>query len=198
MRRLSRLVIPSYIQRRLEFSRLIRAGRVVLGEHSYGMPIVDTFDGDDTRLIVGRYSAIASSARIVLGGAHPTDRVTTFPLRRRLGLPHVADGFPSSAGDIVVGNDVWISSAATILAGVRLGDGCVVAAGAVVTRDVPPYAIVAGVPARVLRYRVPPEQRERLLRLAWWDWPDARVRESVSELSSSDVEGFLRKHERLR
>ncbi|MEW5726856.1 MAG: DapH/DapD/GlmU-related protein, partial [Pseudomonadota bacterium] len=76
-----------------------------------------------------------------------------------------------------IGNDVWIGAAAMILDGVTIGDGAVVAAGAVVTREVPPYAIVGGNPAKVIRYRFPPEIVEELQRIAWWDWPDRRIKD---------------------
>ncbi|ASR56428.1 CatB-related O-acetyltransferase [Cellulomonas sp. PSBB021] len=187
-----RLLFSSYANRRFEFERLRRRGRLVLGENSYGLPIIDAFDGDDTRLIIGKYCSVASSARFVLGGAHPTDRVTTFPLRRRLGLDPADDGYPYSAGDIVLGNDVWIASGAIILSGVTIGNGCVVASGAVVTRDIPDYAVVAGVPAKPLRFRFTPEQRERLSAIAWWDWPEATVRSRVGALSSANIDEFLR------
>nr|ASV46951.1 hypothetical protein [uncultured bacterium] len=86
-------------------------------------------------------------------------------------------GIYRSTADTTVGNDVWVGARATILGGARVGDGAVVAAGSVVLDDVPPYAVVAGNPARVVRYRFSRGVVERLLRIRWWDWPDERVRE---------------------
>lgn len=81
-----------------------------------------------------------------------------------------------SKGPIVIGNDVWIGARATVLSGVTIGDGAVVGAGSVVTNDVPPYAIVAGAPARILGYRFSEPMRARLLELKWWDWPEDKIR----------------------
>ncbi|HOS94937.1 MAG TPA: CatB-related O-acetyltransferase, partial [Armatimonadota bacterium] len=172
-------------QRRSDLGRLVASGRADVGAHSYGSPTVRTFDHDDTRLVVGRYCSAAHGVTITLGGEHPTDRVTTFPLRTRLNLPGAGtDGFPSSRGDVVIGNDVWIGAHAHLLSGVTIGDGAVVGAGAIVTRDVAPYSIVSGSPARHRRYRVPEDLIPALLEIAWWNWPDDIVRARVETLSS--------------
>jgi hypothetical protein len=113
-------------------------------------------------------------------GEHRTDLVSTYPLRTLL-TPDGRNHDATEKGEIAIGSDVWIGTRAMILSGVTIGHGAVVAAGAVVTRDVPPYAIVAGVPARVLRYRFDADTIERLLAIAWWEWPDERVRERMAE-----------------
>ena len=92
----------------------------------------------------------------------------------------------------MVGHDVWIGFRATLLAGVTIGSGAVVAADAVVTRDVPPYAVVAGNPARVVRYRLPEPERERMLQLAWWDWPVEVVTDCVGALMGHDLDALER------
>lgn len=107
-----------------------------------------------------------------------------------------ADGvrFELGAGDggpIVVGNDVWVGRGAVVHAGVTIGDGAVVGARAVVTGDVRPYAVVAGDPARERRRRFADEQVEALLRVAWWSWPDERIRAHAQLLCASDVDAFL-------
>ncbi|WP_269799630.1 CatB-related O-acetyltransferase [Geodermatophilus chilensis] len=93
---------------------------------------------------------------------------------------------------MTIGNDVWIGNRVTILRGVHVGDGAVLAAGAVVTRDVPPYAIVGGVPARLIRWRFPEPIREALARSQWWTWPDELIRERIADFS--DPELFARRH----
>lgn len=130
-----------------------------MGHASYGAPQVLTYAGDEsTSLHVGKYSSVASSATFLLGGKYPLDRVTTFPLRSQLIiLVSGSDGYLSSKGDIWVGNDAWIGHDALILSGVTIGNGTVVAARAVVTKDVPPYSIVAVNPAKVIRMRMPHE-----------------------------------------
>ena len=89
-------------------------------------------------------------------------------------------------GDIVIGNDVWIGYEALIMAGVHIGDGAVIGARAVVTKDVPPYAIVGGVPAREIRKRFAPDVIARLLELKWWDWPMMKIRKELPSLMNGD------------
>ena len=96
---------------------------------------------------------------------------------------------------VTVGHDVWIGHGAIILPGVRIGHGAVVAAGAVVTKDVAPYAIVAGVPARFLKWRFPPEISARIIALSWWDWEHDRLARAVDDMRALSVADFLAKYE---
>jgi virginiamycin A acetyltransferase len=148
------------------------------------------------KLVIGRYCAIASGTRFLMASsAHPSTGVSTFPFtifggtwaERTL---DVVTGMPSR-GDTVVGNDVWIGYRAVVMPGVRIGDGAIVGAGAVVTADVPPYAVVGGNPATVLRKRFDDGDVERLLRAAWWDWPVELVTEHVRTIMAgtpADIE----------
>lgn len=177
---------------RKDISVLMRSGQATVGAHTYGNPAIHTFAHDSTRLTIGSYTSIARGVTIVLGGYHPMDRVTTFPLRIRLGMADAGtDGYPWSPGDVSIGSDVWIGTNATILSGVNIGHGAVVGAGAVVNRDVPPYAVVAGNPARVVRSRLPEELIQPMLEIAWWNWPEETVRNRAAQLSSPDVAGFV-------
>jgi hypothetical protein len=172
--------------------RLVRAGRMTIGQHTYGIPVIKTYDHDTTRLIVGSYSALSEEAIVMLGGEHAIDRVTTFPLRMRLKLPGAGqDGIPVPTGDTVIGSDVWLTMRTFVRSGVTIGDGAIVASGAVVNKDVPPFAIVGGNPAKVIRYRFTPEQIEALLQIRWWDWPDALVVEATPLLSGTDIDAFI-------
>lgn len=183
--------------RRSPWARLQRSGRVTLGRHSYGIPTVHVFNHDETRLVIGNFVSIAAGVSFVLGGNHPTGASTTFPLRARLGLGYQPrDRHPWSKGDIVVEHDAWIASNVTVLSGVRIGVGAVVAAGAVVTQDIPAYAIAAGVPARVIGWRFAPEVADRLLATRWWEWSDETIRERVDLLSDSNVLPLLEIAER--
>lgn len=136
---------------------------------------------------VGRYCSLAAHVAVGLG-AHPSRGfVTTHPLfflrRPAQGLTFVdRDYWTGEYPRTVIGNDVWIGRNALVREGVTLGHGAIIGAGAVVTRDVPPYAVVAGVPARVLRYRFAPDEIEFLLRLRWWDKPDEWLRAHYRDL----------------
>jgi acetyltransferase-like isoleucine patch superfamily enzyme len=179
---------PAYAQQR----RLIKAGRMTIGRHSYGYPVIKTYTHDTTRLIVGSYSALSEESIVMLGGEHAVDRVTTFPLRIHLKLPGAGeDGIPVKTGDTVIGNDVWLTMRTFVRSGVTIGDGAIVAAGAVVINDVPPFAIVGGNPAKVIRYRFTPEQIEALLEIRWWDWPHDLVVEATPLLCGTDIGAFI-------
>jgi acetyltransferase-like isoleucine patch superfamily enzyme len=170
--------------------RLQRQGRVVLGPGTYGVPTILHFMLDDTRLVVGNYSSIA--ATILLGGEHASDRVTTYPHRILFGMEGAGeDGFPNPTGDTVIGSDVWCGRGSWLLSGVHVGDGAIVAGGALVVKDVPPYAVVGGNPAKVIKYRFSEEQIAALLDIRWWDWPEPEVRAAVSLLAGKDVDDFI-------
>ena len=141
------------------------------------------------RLIIGRYCALASGVRFVMPGANHADLgPSTFPFgifgepwaERTMDL---VMGAPSR-GDTVLGHDVWLGYRALVLPGVTIGDGAVVAAASVVPSDVPPYAIVGGNPARVIRMRYEADDVERLLRASWWDWPVELVTEHARTIMS--------------
>jgi virginiamycin A acetyltransferase len=148
------------------------------------------------RLIIGKYCAIASSTRFLMAGAdHPTMGVSTFPFTMFGGewterTLDIVTAMPSR-GDTVVGNDVWFGYQATVMPGVRIGDGAIIAAGAVVTADVPPYTIVGGNPAKPIRQRFDDTDIDRLRRAAWWDWPVELVTEHARTIMAgtpADIE----------
>ncbi|MFI2779981.1 CatB-related O-acetyltransferase [Streptomyces sp. ALB3] len=128
------------------------------------------------RLVIGKYCAIATGTRFLMAGAeHPSMGVSTFPFTMFGGdwaeqTLDIVTGM-AGRGDTVVGNDVWFGYGATMMPGVRIGDGAIIATGAVVTADVPPYTVVGGNPARTIRRRCDDDDVERLVRAAWWDWP---------------------------
>ena len=152
---------------------LLRRGVIVMGEGSYGEPAVISFSPVNAtlpHLVIGRYCSIAEGVTILVNADHNVGWVSTYPMRIKFGLPGAnSDGHPSTTGPVVVGNDVWIGYGATVLGGVRIGDGAVVGAGSVVARDVPPYTIVAGNPAREIKRRFDDTTIAQLLDLKWWD-----------------------------
>lgn len=148
----------------------------------------------DLPATVERYASVNDRAAFLLGAEHDTSRVSTFHFE-----PLLADRWEPdptvSRGPILVRADAWIGYEALILSGVTVGVGAVVAARAVVTKDVPDYAIVAGVPARFVRWRFDEPTRQALLRIRWWDWPEATVRAHWGMLGSSDVASFVARHD---
>lgn len=171
-------------------------GPTSVGRHTYGLELLEVrrWSEDDGELRIGAFCSIADRCIVLLGGNHRTDWVTTYPFPAFPSeWPTAAgiSGHPASKGDVTIGNDVWLGSGATIFSGVTIGDGAVVAANATVTRDVPPYTIVAGNPARVVRPRFPPERVEALLRLRWWEWDDATIAARVQLLCSDRVDELI-------
>lgn len=146
------------------------------------------------KLSIGKFCSIACGARFIFTSAnHRLDALSTYPFPiffdewGRENVGNITEAW-TNKGDITVGNDVWIGYEAVILSGVTIGDGAVIGARAVVTKDVVPYAIVGGVPAKTIRKRFPQEVEDELLRLRWWDWPRERIQENISAIMSGDIE----------
>ena len=145
------------------------------------------FIGD--KLVIGKFVAIAQGTQFLMNGAnHPMHGISTFPFAMLGFAEGPQDGTPK--GDTVIGNDVWIGREAVIMPGVTIGDGAIVGAHAVVARDVPPYAIVVGNPARVVKRRFADAVIERLLAIRWWDWPVERIVEHVALIRGADVDAL--------
>lgn len=157
----------------------------------YLMPQPDTVD----RLIIGSFCSIGTGASFVMAGnqGHRTDWVSTFPFyyAGNAEFSGARDGY-RPAGDTVVGSDVWIGAEAMIMPGVCIGHGAVIASRAVVTSDVPPYAVVAGMPARQLRVRFDEKSVAMLLEMAWWEWPQDMLSAAMPLLTSQNVDELYR------
>ncbi len=178
-------------QTRLHLAHLIarRPEQISIGAFSYGFPKV-RFPESGTRLSIGRFCSIADGVEILLGGNHRLDWVTTYPFPALPRLwPEAAGitGSETSRGDVRIGHDVWLGSQCMVLSGVTIGHGAVIAARAVVTRDVPPYAIVAGNPARIVRYRHSETDIAQLLASRWWMRPEAEIRQLLPTLLSDKI-----------
>lgn len=143
------------------------------------------------RLIVGGFCSIGSGAAFIMAGnqGHRYDWVSSFPFFYMPEVPHFAGAVDAfrPAGDTVIGNDVWIGSEAIIMPGVTVGDGAVIGTRTLVTRDVEPYAIVGGNPARLIRKRFDEARIAMLLEMKWWDWSDAWLAEAMPLLTGSDI-----------
>jgi acetyltransferase-like isoleucine patch superfamily enzyme len=171
-----------------------------IGEFSYGRPKV-RFPESGALLTIGRYCSIADKVEILLGGNHRTDWVTTYPfsaLRPIWPKAPRTRAYHRSRGDVIIGSDVWLGSGAVIMSGVTIGHGAVVAAHALVTKDVPPYAIVGGNPAKVIRYRFDEATIRGLLETAWWDLAPEQVAPLIPLLQSEQVADLIEAVRKLR
>lgn len=160
-----------------------------IGSPSYGELRIESWkSGGAFRM--GAYCLVARGAKVLLGGEHRHDWVTTFPFSV---LWESAKHIVGHPGDVIIGNDVWIGTEALITSGVTIQDGVVVGARSVVTKNVPPYAIVAGKLARIIRFRFPGQVVDRLLAIKWWDWDEERIALALRDLLSPDVDAFFAK-----
>lgn len=201
------LVLPdgSVLPNMVHLNRVIDHPNIEIGDFTYANDFDPPSDwaarlapylypGAPERLVIGRFCQIAHGARFITASAnHAMDGLTTFPFP--VFDPDCIEDYRASfAGlpDTVVGHDVWIGHGALILPGVRIGSGAIIGAGAVVTRDVAPYTIVAGNPARQVRPRFDGAVVDRLLALAWWDWPLERIRAAVPALLAPDLAALER------
>ena len=145
------------------------------------------------RLIIGKFCSVACGARFLFNSAnHSLTSLAIYPFpiffeEWDLDVSHIAEAWDNK-GDIVIGNDVWIGYEASILAGITIDDRAIIGTRAVVTKDVPPYTIVGGVPARQIRKRFPDEVISTLLTLKWWDWPEERIGINLDAIQSGHID----------
>lgn len=180
----------------------VRNPQITIGEYTYyddpensedferNVLYLFPFVGD--RLIIGKFCAIAKGVRFIMNGAnHLMSGFSTYPFNifgsgwER--ITPTPEELPNK-GDTVVGNDVWLGYEALVMPGVRIGDGAIIAARSVVTRDVEPYTIVGGNPARPLRQRFPKEVIAELLEIRWWEWDAARITRNLESIVSADLD----------
>jgi len=166
--------------------------------HSFKKNVKYHFDFTGDKLIIGKFCMIASGVTFIMNGAnHLTDAVSTFPFAIFGGdwaCAMEGKEYPSK-GDTIIGNDVWIGYNATIMAGVKVGDGAIIATNSTVVKDVPAYTIVGGNPATVIKKRFPDEQIAALLKLQWWNWSIEKITANIQKLTGNDVEELLQSGE---
>lgn len=167
-----------------------------MGRLSTPRPTVHHYPGDTGGVRIGNFSSIGDDVEFLPGGNHRTDWVTTCALRYKLGVAaSPREGQVAPSDDTIVGHDVWIGRGARILGPVTIGHGAVVGAYSLVTKDVRPYAIVVGTPAREIRRRFADDVVEALLRTAWWDWPDDKLIAELDLIESDRVDEFVARHD---
>lgn len=170
---------------------------IEVGDYSYGVPNIESWN-DKTKLKIGKFCSIAQGVSIILGGEHRVDWGTTYPFSVLLPSVFYITGHPNTKGNVNIGNDVWLAGGSKILSGVTIGDGAVVSANSLVVEDVPPYAIVGGVPAKVVRYRFPQEIVDKLEKYCWWDLEESELAVIIPYLLSQNVDELLRVLEEIR
>jgi len=153
---------------------------------------------DQYHVHLGKYNSIGRDCNFFLHANHRADWVTTSsqlwgPVTPEIAQTHMDMGHPTCKGDIHVGNDVWIGAMSTIMSGITIGDGAIVGAGSTVTRDVPPYAIVAGNPGKIVKLRFTEEQIEKLLEISWWNWDEDKIKENAMSMWSTNIDNFINK-----
>jgi virginiamycin A acetyltransferase len=183
---------------------IVRNPNIIVGDYTYYDDFENVenfeknvkyhFDFTGDKLIIGKFSMIASDVKFIMNGAnHLTDAMSTYPFAVfGKGWEHAMDGkmYPQK-GNITIGNDVWIGYNATIMAGVTIGDGAIIATNSTVTKDVAPYSIIGGNPAKEIRKRFSEEVIAKLLALKWWNWDIEKITKNVQHLTDNKIEKFI-------
>lgn len=169
-----------------------------IGKYTYGTEYIRlSFQNSGNVLKIGSFCSIALNCNIFLGGNHRTDWITTYPfghINHNVFNSFSGEGHPSSKGDVIIGNDVWIGSNVTIMSGVVIGDGAVIACNSHVVKNVEPYTIVGGNPAKLIKYRFDKQIIDKLLKIKWWEWDDEKININAPLLCSSELDTFLDLH----
>jgi acetyltransferase-like isoleucine patch superfamily enzyme len=162
-----------------------------IGDYTYGNPKIKRYDSQ-TSLEIGKFCSIADNVTFLLGGEHRVDWITTYPFNiLNKNAKHIL-GHPKSKGNIIIENDVWIGFGSTILSGVTIGNGAVIGTNSLVTKDIKPYEIVGGNPAKHIKYRFSNEKIEKLLKIEWWNWEMEKIEKNFEYLMSDSDDLFIK------
>ena len=158
---------------------------LTIGPHSYVEQIqIDIGIEERSHILIGKFCSISLDVVFEIGQNHPMYSASTYPFRA---IPPLAPGIIDNHYHIILGNDVWVGRGAMFLSGVRVGNGAIIGAGAVVRKDVPPYAIVIGNPARIVKYRFSKKTIAQFQRIKWWNWPFEKILEHIDEMDNGEV-----------
>ncbi len=161
-----------------------------MGACTYGVPNVRHWDGM-SKLTIGSYTSIAENVEIYLGGNHHTEWLTSYPFPFFFPESTKHQNYGIIRRDVVIGSDVWLCDDCKILPGITIGHGAVIATGAIITKNVEPYAVMAGNPAKLVRWRFDEPARNVLLVSSWWDWPLEEILKISDLLCSENIESFV-------
>lgn len=195
--------LPNY-DRLCFLKNIIKNPNIIVGDYTYYDDFEDVqnfeknvkylFDFIGDKLIIGKFCMIASDVTFIMNGAnHLTDAISTYPFAifgNGWGNAMEGKSYPTK-GDTIIGNDVWIGHKVTIMPGVNIGDGAIIATRSVVTKDVPPYSVVGGNPAKELKKRFTEEEITKLLELKWWDWEIDRITRNVEHLTGNQLDQLV-------
>ena len=188
-----------FMKNDMVLERLKSQGLLEVGKHTYGEIVVDTYEGSESKITIGKYCSISRDVRFINGGIHPIGWVSLYPFRIRWQMEGaLQDGMPTTKGPIKVMNDVWIGTGSTVLSGVTIGNGAIIMAGSIVTKDVPAFTIVGGIPAKPVKKRFSDEAIQALEKIKWWDWSEEKVKKNVELLSATDLTKFIETHKNKR
>ena len=166
---------------------------MTFGKYTYGTPKIH-WENNDAKLVIGNFCSIAGNVNIYLGGNHKTEWVTTYPfghINQHIFNNFNGNGLPATKGDVIIGNDVWIGDNVTIMSGVTIGDGVVIANNSHVVKNIEPYSLVGGNPAKLIKYRFSQEQIEKLLQIKWWYWDDNKINQFTPLLCNNNIDEFI-------
>ena len=172
---------------------MLRHLQMSLGKYTYGS-VELLWASSGAQLSVGKFCSIGANLKIYLGGNHRTDWITTFPfghVNTDIFTSFDGKGHPTTKGNVNIGNDVWIGNNTTIMSGVTIGDGAVIANNSHVVKNVEPYSLVGGNPARHIKFRFSPDQIAKLLKISWWDWEESKINNYIPLLCSGRVDEFI-------
>ena len=167
-----------------------------IGNYTYGNPTI-LWNSDSNQFKCGKFCSISINVTIFLGGNHRVDWITTYPfghIHQNTFTNFDGTGHPSSKGPVIVGNDVWIGMFTTIMSGVTIGDGVVIACNSHVVKNCEPYGIYGGNPAQLIKYRFSSEQIYKLLEIKWWNWTIEKINDNLLLLCNSNIDYFITKH----
>lgn len=163
-----------------------------IGDYTYGKPRFLRWD-EDAYSSIGKFCSIAANVKIFEGGNHCLNYISTYPFSLVSSIDSINKNkdYRFSKGPVKIGNDVWIGMDTTILSGVTIGSGAVIAAASVVTKDVKPYEVVGGNPAKHIKFRFDEKQIQALLAISWWDWELDRIKSNMHLIRSADIDKFI-------
>jgi virginiamycin A acetyltransferase len=180
---------------------IITKPQIVVGDYTYyddpddiynfEKNVLYLFDFSTDKLIIGKFCQIATGVRFIMNSAnHPMDGVSTYPFKVFGKSWDLARLEVTCKGDTIIGNDVWMGNSATIMQGINIGHGAIIGTNSLVTKDVEPYTIVGGNPAKIIRKRFDDETINFLIKLSWWDWPMDKIVENLETISTGDLKAL--------